>query len=40
METIEVLRKRIELARAARDAEYEDKLVGVYRGDGCAVAAL
>ena len=30
MDTIEVLRKRIELARAARDAEYEDKLVGVY----------
>ena len=34
METIEVLRKRIELARAARDAEYEDKLVGVYIGLG------
>ena len=34
MDTIEVLRKRIELARAARDAEYEDKLVGVYIGLG------
>jgi len=34
METIQVLRKRIELARAARDAEYEDKLVGVYIGLG------
>jgi hypothetical protein len=34
MKTIEVLRKRIELARAARDAEYEDKLVGVYIGLG------
>jgi len=34
METIEMLRKRIELARAARDAEYEDKLVGVYIGLG------
>jgi hypothetical protein len=34
METIERLRKRIELARAARDAEYEDKLVGVYIGLG------
>jgi hypothetical protein len=34
METIEVLRKRIELARAARDAECEDKLVGVYIGLG------
>ena len=34
METIQVLAKRIELARAARDAEYEDKLVGVYIGLG------
>jgi len=34
MNTIEVLAKRIELARAARDAEYEDKLVGVYIGLG------
>jgi len=34
MDTIEVLRKRIELARAARDAECEDKLVGVYIGLG------
>jgi len=34
METIQVLRKRIELARAARDAEYEEKLVGVYIGLG------
>jgi hypothetical protein len=34
METIEMLRKRIEFARAARDAEYEDKLVGVYIGLG------
>jgi len=34
METIEKLRKRIELARAARDAEYEDNLVGVYIGLG------
>jgi hypothetical protein len=34
METIERLRKRIELARAAHDAEYEDKLVGVYIGLG------
>jgi hypothetical protein len=34
METIDMLRKRIELARAARDAEYEDKLVGVYIGLG------
>jgi len=25
MDTIEMLRKRIELARAARDAEYEDR---------------
>jgi hypothetical protein len=32
--TIEMLRKRIELARAARDAECEDKLVGVYIGLG------
>jgi len=34
METIQVLAKRIELARAARDAEYEDKLVVVYIGLG------
>ena len=34
METIQVLAKRIELARAARDAEYEDNLVGVYIGLG------
>ena len=34
METIEMLRKRIELARAARNAEYQDKLVGVYIGLG------
>ena len=34
MKTIQVLAKRIELARAARDAEYEDKLVGVYIGLG------
>jgi len=34
METIQVLAKRIELARAARDVEYEDKLVGAYIGLG------
>jgi len=34
VEAVEMMAKRIELARAARDAEYEDKLVGVYIGLG------